>query len=80
MGTKGPDVRPDQLAFPIESPNGRRLYPDHIGMTKREFFAAKALQGIRANNNEKNPKHAARDAVEDADALIHELNRTNKQE
>lgn len=51
-----------------------------MGLTKREYFAAMALQGICANShidvvNESTADKAAIDSVEAADALIEELNR-----
>mgnify|MGYP001587551023 CR=1 FL=1 len=48
------------------------------GLTKREYFAAMALQGIKAST----PGCAAEDcsyfAVQEADRLIKELNREKK--
>jgi cyanate lyase len=45
------------------------------GLTKREYFAAMALQGLLANNN--NYVYSVISAVEFADDLIKELNKTN---
>ena len=46
------------------------------GLTKREYFAAMALQGLLANSSHsRNPIHA-HDAVQLADALINALNET----
>ena len=48
------------------------------GLTKREYFAALALQGIIAayvNKNIPSPDFAANKAVEYADYLIKELNK-----
>lgn len=46
------------------------------GLTKREYFAAIALQGLLSNtNNRRNPIHA-KEAVRLADALIKALNET----
>ncbi|MCA6488474.1 MAG: hypothetical protein IM551_00430 [Chitinophagaceae bacterium] len=55
------------------------------GLTKREYFAGKALQGLLSiyDNNEQNPtvpneenvKYMAKLAVQAADALIAELNK-----
>lgn len=46
------------------------------GLTKREYFAAKALQGI-LSNPEFMSTLAVKVAVEKADKLIEELNRTD---
>lgn len=44
------------------------------GLTKREYFAAMALQGLLANaSHSRNPIHA-HDAVQFADAIIKALN------
>jgi hypothetical protein len=51
----------DDLAFPDAVGNG---------LTKREYFAAMALQGL----TEYTYKHAAEEAVKHADALIEALN------
>jgi len=45
------------------------------GLTKREFFAAMALQGILANVDDARYEDAATDAVNYADALMVELER-----
>lgn len=48
------------------------------GLTKREYFAAMAMQGIIANNHhgpDEYVKQAAREAVQYADALIEQLNK-----
>lgn len=50
------------------------------GLTKREDFAAKAMQGILANNEcipttDTHFQNIAQDAVRAADALIKELNK-----
>jgi hypothetical protein len=51
---------------------------EYAGLTKREYFAAKAMQGIMANNRAKPTKqehfdNIAEDAVRSADALIRAL-------
>lgn len=46
-------------------------------MTKRDYVAALALQGILANNGGMSIKAAAIDAVRAADALIAELEKKN---
>lgn len=52
---------------PIDPPNN--------GLTKREYFAAMALQGFLANDSALITSKV-RDAVKAADALIEELNKT----
>jgi len=48
----------------------------HRGLTKREYFAAMAMQGIRSNQNLMLDAEAASiQAVNDADALINALNK-----
>ena len=47
------------------------------GLTKREYFAAMALQGLLANDSGLITSKA-RDAVKAADALIEELNKTKQ--
>jgi len=64
-------TNPDEPIQPIE-------YSDNYsnGLTKREYFAAMALQGLLANNN-KEYAYCVISAVEFADDLINELNKTN---
>lgn len=52
--------------------------PDHLveSMTKREFFAALALQGILTYSDGIDTEYAAARAVKRADSLIAELNKT----
>ena len=44
-------------------------------LTKREYFAAKALQGLLAGNASDSIEDASKYAVKAADALIEELNK-----
>ncbi len=63
-------TKPQDQAFPVpttEHDGG------HFGLTKREHFAALALQGI-ASRGATDPKYAAISAVMYADALIAALN------
>jgi hypothetical protein len=60
----------------------RILYMDNYtseGLTKREYFAAMALQGIIANKDGLDIKieRIVESAVDTAYALINELNKTN---
>ena len=49
---------------------------DDYGLTKREYFAAKAMQGLLAMaNNDDRMQFLARQSVKMADALIEELNK-----
>ena len=50
--------------------------PSLKGLTKREYFAAMALQGLLATNSTTTTEYYAIDAVRVADALIEELNKT----
>ena len=54
------------------SPNSTELYG---GLTKREHFAAMAMQGLMSNPNSfyTERSHAAEDAVDLADALLKTL-------
>jgi hypothetical protein len=56
-------------AFPCDGPNAQAF-----GLTKREYIATVALQGILAHShNDASFEGAARDAVEHADCLLLEL-------
>lgn len=49
----------------------------HEGLTKREYFAAMAMQGILADpDNQGYAEGIAKDAVKMADELITQLNQT----
>lgn len=65
----------NELAFAMLDPNGSYTQP---GLTKREYFAAMALQGMLANNAEGNTKWnydiIAQHCCKAADALIEQLN------
>jgi hypothetical protein len=52
--------------------------PSLKGLTKREYFAAMALQGLLGNNN--NYVYSVISAVEFADDLIEELSKTKTNE
>jgi len=58
----------DNSAFP------REKGVQHPGLTKREYFAAKALQGLLADPTTMISKTVAEDAVRMADHLIEALN------
>lgn len=64
----------DELAFPMMVDG-----IPYVGLEKREYFAAIALQGLMANSSfyesaGMNPEQFARRAVQCADALINQLN------
>ena len=68
------ETKKNESAFPI-------IAEDYIidgGLTKREYFAAMALQGIIANKDGLDIKieRIVESAVDTADALIEELNKT----
>jgi len=71
-------------AYPEVQPQPQ--YNTHTyGLTKREYFAATALQGLLSqppidSNTFNDPELTARDAVECADALIKELNKKHTEE
>lgn len=77
-------TEPNTSAFPITTlidGNWTKDHPqDKSGLTKREYFAAKALQGLTANYLRENIigwgiENYAVEAVELADALIEQLNK-----
>jgi hypothetical protein len=66
-------------AFPLISDEG---YIINAGLTKREYFAAMALQGIITNKDGLDIKieYIVESAVDAADALIKELSKTKTNE
>jgi hypothetical protein len=76
-------------AFPVDvyeynSIGDKFLQEAHIGLTKREYFAAKAMQALVTKSHgqdsiggAKGVPLIAKYAVEFADALIKELEKTN---
>ena len=67
------ETKPNELINTIEYNNNYIS----TGLTKREYFAAMALQGLLANDSGLITSKA-RDAVKAADALIEELNKTKQ--
>ena len=69
--TKGND-----LAHPTDIIDPERQFePEyHTGLTKREYFAAMAMQGMLAEQWWTSPENLARCSTEAADALIKALN------
>ena len=68
-------TKKNDSAFPIFDSNGEHFIR-HEGLSKREYFAASALQGILANP-EFMATMAPSLAVKKADELIYLLNETN---
>jgi hypothetical protein len=64
-------------AFPLISDDGFII---NAGLTKREYFAAMALQGLLANSNIQLDGASANTAILFADALIEELSKTKTNE
>ena len=61
----------DMPAFPVEETcNSESL---SFGLTKREYFAAMAMQGFLSQNEYITPEGLAFAAIEQADALLKEL-------
>ena len=60
-------------AFPLISDEG---YVINAGLTKREYFALMALQGMLAKYGSDYQVNNAKEAIYWADALIEELNKT----
>ena len=56
-------------------PDGDAIIPEMAGLTKREFFAAMALEGLLATYRGVNAEETAHVAVFAADCLIDELNK-----
>jgi len=63
-------------AFPLISDDG---YIINAGLTKREYFAAMALQALLEDNTIER-KYCVQSAVDYADDLIEELNKTKTNE
>lgn len=59
----------------IENANGTIQHIEHLGLTKRELFAAMAMQGLLSNDL--HIQDVTGNAVNIADNLIKELNKTN---
>lgn len=76
MTIKNGDLPVNPTIYADLAPNGQReIYCDQEGLTKREYFAALAMQGILAKSDAP-MSYAARDAVKFADELLAELERT----
>lgn len=64
-------------AFPIAlKDNGNPFHPDAMGVTKIEYFAGVALQGLLSNitfTSESTPTEMAEHSIAYAEALLREL-------
>lgn len=76
-------------AYPIIIDNITKYQIRETGLTKREYFAAMAMQGMLSNSKESDPSsewvlsyatrhEIAKMSVEQADALVAELNKEIK--
>lgn len=74
----------NQSAFPLAASHGEYndvIVPFADGLTKREYFAAKAMQGILSNRElingytSSSAKDVATFAIECADAILAELDK-----
>lgn len=63
-------TRSDDLAFPFDSVDAYGM-----GLSKREYFAAMAMQGLLSHSDWTQHQFAAQNAVIFADKLIEELNK-----
>jgi len=77
-------TKKDEMAFPCQSRwdagnESMDLYSDATGLTKREYFAAMAMQGFAAAPEGENTtiEGVAKYSVKWADALIDALNADN---
>lgn len=83
-------TNPNDLAYPIvhQSPEREFETQFHNGLTKREYFAAMAMQGLLANSEHRKEYKGqtylmeyniyADQSAKLADALIEALNKTEK--
>lgn len=71
------ETKPNDLV--TTHPGARPNYP---GLTKREYFASMAMQGICSNMDnpvlQSSPMNVAAESVQFADALIKQLNKQNE--
>ena len=65
-------TRANDLVYPVRKMDTINF----TSLTKREYFAAMALQGLLAGNASDSIEDASKYAVKAADALIEELNKT----
>jgi hypothetical protein len=66
-------TRPEALAFPMSYPS--HVMYIHQGLTKREYFAAMAMQNMAKTYRMESADLVAKAAVAYADALIEALNK-----
>ena len=68
------ETNPNDLTYPVRKMDTRNY--GYEGLTKREYFAAMALQGMLAKYGSDYQVQNAKEAIYWADALIEELNKT----
>lgn len=71
----------EQPAYPTPDCEVSGTALQYLGLTKREYFAAMAMQGYLASygpNEPVNSESAAKKAVKLADALLTELEKSNQ--
>jgi hypothetical protein len=73
--TNGSDFAFNDSATRLQAATPEGIEAHNPPLTKREYFAAMALQGILVNNSKSyTSERLANDAVDAADALINALN------
>jgi hypothetical protein len=65
-----------KCAYPIGTDITQGQFPPEGGLTKREMFAAMAMQGILSSGSDAAAGNVARWAAEYADDLLQELEKT----
>lgn len=73
----------DEPAFPSNLEwtfDGKKIIIKNGGLSKREYFAALAMQGLLSNSRLTKYQHFPEDAVKCADALIEALQKGNERE
>ena len=76
-------TRKNDSAHPCIHEDGCGSFTAELGLTKHEYFAALALQGILSNSSldqeDYNPANYANLAIEAAEILIIQLNKSNSE-
>lgn len=70
---KNSDMPASPIMYMDQTNGSGELYCENIGLTKREYFAAKALQGMLADNRSNRVDIIAASSVMFADALLKAL-------
>ena len=66
----------NRSAYPVGADVTQCMFPTEIGLSKREMFAAMAMQGILSSGSDAAAGNVARWAAEYADDLLAELEKT----